>query len=105
VFTRNAISAFFVTAALLALLAPGTRAQAGSYACRCHPSGEVFSSPFFGYYPTCWRAWPPGQPPCPPAIFPLPAVEKDGSAPKGASPKEELLPRPIQEKKLPSGKQ
>jgi hypothetical protein len=25
-------------------------------------------SEFFGYYPTCWRLWPPGGPVCPPPV-------------------------------------
>ncbi len=32
---------------------------------RCEPSIAVYHSPFFGYYRTCWRTWPGGQPPCP----------------------------------------
>jgi hypothetical protein len=32
---------------------------------RCEPSIAVHHSPFFGYYRTCWRTWPGGQPPCP----------------------------------------
>jgi hypothetical protein len=40
--------------------------KAGLFHCyHCNPSCEVFSSPYFGYNPTCWRTWPPGQPPCP----------------------------------------
>jgi hypothetical protein len=31
----------------------------------CQPSNAVFYSEFFGYYPTCWRQWPGGQPLCP----------------------------------------
>jgi hypothetical protein len=38
--------------------------QAG-YRCHCEPSIAVYQSPFFGYYRTCWRPWPGGQPLCP----------------------------------------
>ena len=31
----------------------------------CEPSTAVHHSPFFGYYRTCWRTWPGGQPLCP----------------------------------------
>src|SRR5437870_2043287 len=102
-FRRKAMTACFVTAALLGSCEPGARIRASGYLCRCHPSCEVFSSPFFGYYPTCWRAWPPGQPPCPPnpgpaILFSEPAV-KEGAMPKGPSLNEEMLPKPAEEKK------
>jgi hypothetical protein len=28
-------------------------------------SKDVYYSDFYGYYRTCWRRWPGGQPPCP----------------------------------------
>ncbi len=59
------------TGLLVLAISPSARANGWKYK-RCEPSTEVFHSPFFGYYPTCWRTWPPGQPACPPAIL-LPA--------------------------------
>jgi hypothetical protein len=55
--------------------------------CHFKPTDVVLYSPFFGYYPTCWRPFPGGQPPCPP---PCGAVE--GIAPA------EQLPPPVEEK-------
>ena len=54
----------FITAAGL-LLAFSPCGRAGGYKCNCEPSIAVYHSPFFGYYRTCWRRWPGGQPPCP----------------------------------------
>lgn len=51
------------TAATVLTLSPCVRA--GGYKCNCEPSTAVYQSPFFGYYRTCWRTWPGGQPPCP----------------------------------------
>jgi hypothetical protein len=96
-FGRKAMTACFVTAALLGSSGPGAKIQASGYHCRCHPSCEVFSSPFFGYNPTCWRAWPPGQPPCPPNLSE--PAGKEEPMPKGRSLKEEMLPKPTEEKK------
>jgi hypothetical protein len=66
------LSRFFPTpfrllAAGLVVLAGVSLAQAGQHKipCRCCSSPEVFHSDFFGYYRTCWRPWPGGQPPCP----------------------------------------
>jgi hypothetical protein len=67
----------------------------------CQPSYEVFNSPFFGYYPTCWRAWPGGQPVCPPAVLlspvPLAAPPRDAdkAPPVKKDGKEEKLPSPM----------
>jgi hypothetical protein len=51
----------------LVILAGVSVAHAGykRIPCKCCASPEVFHSDFFGYYRTCWRAWPGGQPPCP----------------------------------------
>jgi hypothetical protein len=55
---------FAVIGVLLTLSSRGW--AAGCTSCsRCQPSEAVFHSPFYGYYRTCWRPWPGGQPPCP----------------------------------------
>jgi hypothetical protein len=62
------------------ILTFSTMVTAGPYkSCRCNPSCEVFNSPFFGYYPTCWRPWPGGQPECPKFVQ---AEEGVGSIPR-----------------------
>jgi hypothetical protein len=74
---------------------------------RCKGSCAIFESPFFGYYPTCWRRFPPGQPPCPPSaawgaeILPAqPLAEPERlAAPKVKNQKEEVLPKPMPDKK------
>jgi hypothetical protein len=58
-------SKLLIIAAAVIALALSPRARAGGYKCHCEPSIAVYSSPFFGYYRTCWRPWPGGQPPCP----------------------------------------
>src|SRR5262249_30763886 len=50
---------------LLTALAFSPGLRAGGYRCNCEPPIAVFHSPFFGYYRTCWRPWPGGQPECP----------------------------------------
>jgi hypothetical protein len=54
----------FIVASFTAL-ALGPYVRAGGYRCNCEPSIAVYHSPFFGYYRTCWRPWPGGQPLCP----------------------------------------
>jgi len=77
----------------------GPAARAGVFTYHyCNPSCEVFESPFFGYYPTCWRAWPAGQPICPPAAPPAilaPALKPDQLRDKAGAPTEpEMLKKP-----------
>ena len=71
----------------------------------CKGSCAIFESPFFGYYPSCWRRFPPGQPPCPPAaawgaeLLPAqPLVEPEKPAPP-QNKKEEVLPKPMPDDK------
>jgi hypothetical protein len=77
------LAAFVASLGLLAVAAP--LGWAGplphDHACGCRPSTAVFSSPFFGYYPTCWRLFPPGQPTCPPIVKP-PRPEEQKRMPK-----------------------
>jgi hypothetical protein len=94
------------------LLACNPSVFGGIYkSCQCNPSDEVFTSQFMGYYRTCWRPWPGGQPACPQ----YPATTEGGPAsieraepkPSGASTAEpkklegpiEKLPPPEPEKK------
>jgi hypothetical protein len=58
----------------------------------CEPSGEVFHSPFFGYYRTCWRPWPGGQPTCP--RYPIPDFPGPAVQPGTSERAIELLPPP-----------
>jgi hypothetical protein len=62
--------------------------------CHCQPSTAVFHSPFYGYYRTCWRPWPGGQPPCP--CYPPPVTEQP--APRAGTSERTIeqlpLPRP-----------
>lgn len=57
------IHKLFISAVAVLAFSPSVRA--GGYKCNCEPSTAVYHSPFFGYYRTCWRPWPGGQPPCP----------------------------------------
>jgi len=52
-----------VTAAAALAVSPCVRGA--GHKCNCDPSIAVYQSPFFGYYRTCWRQWPGGQPSCP----------------------------------------
>jgi hypothetical protein len=98
---RNFVRTFCVALAGCAgLFALGSGTQAGPYkSCHCSPSRDVFQSPFFGYYPTCWRRWPGGQPVCPPNEPPstepsrMPRAD-EAPAEGGKSPPEEQLPAP-----------
>jgi hypothetical protein len=80
----------------------------GAKNCHFTPTDVVLNSPFFGYYPTCWRPFPGGQPPCPPPCgsveatapaeqLPAPAEEK-GPAKDSMKESKEVLPKP---EKLP----
>ena len=69
----------------------------------CHSclSKDVYYSEFYGYYRTCWRRWPGGQPPCPPSAPPAEVVSEvpqpETSKPSAATPEPnlpELLPTP-----------
>jgi hypothetical protein len=81
----------FIGAAVLALaLTPCGRAQLRRPCCEA--SGEVFHSPFFGYYPTCWRPWPGGQPVCP--RYPIPEFPGPAVRPGTSERAIELLPLP-----------
>jgi hypothetical protein len=73
--------------ALAAMLAVGSAALAQGHDC-CKLSPAALQSEFFGYYPTCWRQFPPGRPVCPNA--PLPAKPPRKPKPEGL----ELLPMP-----------
>ena len=80
-----------IAAAALALaLTPCGRAQI----CRpfCAPSSAVYQSPFFGYYRTCWRPWPGGQPVCP--RYPIPQTAEPALPAGTAEHTIELLPAP-----------
>lgn len=60
---------------------------------RCCPSPEVFYSDFFGYYRTCWRPWPGGQPFCP--VYGTVTVEAvEMPAPGRAAPEKLPSPKP-----------
>jgi hypothetical protein len=81
----------FIAAAVLALaLTPCGRAQL--YRSCCEPSSEVHQSPFFGYYRTCWRPWPGGQPVCP--RYPIPESPGPAVRPGTSERAIELLPLP-----------
>jgi hypothetical protein len=91
---------------LFAFNSSAARADHGCWGysgCRCNPGCEVFSSDFYGYYRTCWRPWPGGQPECPVYILqpvpltaaketksteslPIPMPEVPASKPKSKSP-------------------
>jgi len=81
---------FSLASAVGLALCPSGRAQI----CRshCEPSSAVYHSPFFGYYRTCWRPWPGGQPPCPcyPSVQPTEQPLPPGTGEPGV----ELLPPP-----------
>jgi hypothetical protein len=71
----------------------GTSVCASGYKCNCEPSTAVYHSPFFGYYRTCWRTWPGGQPSCP--AHPTPeAAEANAPATKERTIEQLPLPRP-----------
>jgi hypothetical protein len=96
--TKKTFTAFAASALLIAAGTPGVEAGCWKYG-RCDPSSEVFHSPFFGYYPTCWRTWPPGQPACPPAIL-LPAQPLPEPPPKELKP---IVPEKLKSpEKIPS---
>jgi len=97
--TKKTFTAFAASALLIAAGTPGVEAGSWKY-CRCDPSPEVFHSAFFGYYPTCWRTWPPGQPACPPAIL-LPAQPLPEPATEKLSPAKELKPMTPEKLKSP----
>jgi hypothetical protein len=85
-----------LTAGLMALVGVSL-AQAGQrhIPCRCSPTPEVFHSEFFGYYRTCWRPWPGGQPPCPPYVVGTVEIAVPAEAPeKLPSAKPEPAPAP-----------
>jgi hypothetical protein len=73
--------------------------QAGGYKCNCQPSLEVYHSPFFGYYRTCWRPWPGGQPECPRYV--VAETEKPRARVGGPERTIELLPPPRPEEPEP----
>ena len=92
-----------VLASVLALFeAIGPAASAGDHGwwgyhgCKCDPGCEVFSSDFYGYYRTCWRPWPGGQPECPVYLL-QPVPLQTAKEPKPA----EALPTPMP---IPSAK-
>jgi hypothetical protein len=90
----------FASSVLLLIASRAPRVEAGCWKYwHCEPSPEVFHSAFFGYYPTCWRTWPPGQPACPPAIL-LPAQPLPEPATEKPSPPKEV--KPIVPEKLKS---
>jgi hypothetical protein len=81
----------FISSLLTALaLSPAVRA--GGYRCNCEASAAVFHSPFYGYYRTCWRPWPGGQPPCP--CYVVAEAEKAPARTGGPERTIELLPLP-----------
>jgi|GEM_PF-6264343 len=97
--TKKTVTAF--AASMLLLIAAGIpRVEAGWKYCRCDPSSEAFHSPFFGYYPTCWRTWPPGQPACPPAML-LPAQPLPEPATEKLSPPKQLKQMTPEKSKSP----
>jgi hypothetical protein len=109
---RNARQALLVAAAGITITVAATAQASASgptlhLSHRCKGSCAIFESPFFGYYPTCWRRFPPGQPLCPPAaawgaeLLPAqPLVEPEKPAPsKTKNQKEEVPPKPLPEKK------
>ena len=73
--TRSRIGILFLVACICAL-SLGVPAFAGRCPSPCTPSTAVYHSEFYGYYRTCWRRWPGGQPPCPVAAAPVQAEEK-----------------------------
>lgn len=82
--------------ALLGFGASIAHAGYGYWGCRCHPSCEVFHSEFYGYYRTCWRPWPGGQPECP--------VYMGHPVPLAPAKPAETLPPPVQEMPAPMPK-
>jgi hypothetical protein len=74
------------------MLLPSPRALAVGCCARCEPSSAVYHSPFFGYYPTCWRPWPGGQPPCP--CYAAPQAAKPAAPTTPSEPAIEQLPAP-----------
>jgi hypothetical protein len=82
---------FIIVAA--SALALGASLRAGTCTCHCEPSIAVYSSPFYGYYRTCWRPWPGGQPPCP--CYPSPTTTEQPTPRTGTTEHTiELLPLP-----------
>src|SRR6516164_2178963 len=71
--------------------------------CRCNDNGSVFESEFFGYYPTCWRKFPP-QPECCPAPEVTPVKPKP-VAEALPEPKPAKAPAPLQDETKPLPKE
>ena len=95
---RRGVAAFTLAAALLPLSTATGRADFGFWGycgCKCKPSCDVFYSGFYGYYPTCWRPWPGGQPDCPAYIMaPVPQMSEKETAPPPTLPRPMQLPSP-----------
>jgi hypothetical protein len=84
---------FIYLSAMGLALAFASGLRAGGYTCHCEPSLEVFCSPFYGYYRTCWRPWPGGQPPCP--CYPTPPAAEQPTPPAATTERTiEMLPPP-----------
>jgi hypothetical protein len=80
-------------AAVAPVLVFGPSLQANGSKCNCEPSLAVYHSPFYGYYRTCWRPWPGGQPPCP--CYPSPTATEQPTPRAGTSERTiEQLPPP-----------
>jgi hypothetical protein len=77
---RKCAGILFLTTCLLGFAHSSARADILFFGCNCMPSCSVFQSDFFGYYRTCWRPWPGGQPECPVYVPPLPEAAAKGAA-------------------------
>jgi len=92
---RRGVTVLILAAVLLAGTATTSRADYGYWGCRCKPSCDVFYSQFYGYYPTCWRPWPGGQPECPAYILaPVSQMTEKETAPPPSLPRPMQLPSP-----------
>jgi hypothetical protein len=86
----------FAFLALILACVLTSNAWAGKTPHRCNATGAVFQSEFFGYYPTCWRQFPP-QPECCAAATakaPIESLPQPQPAPKAAAPKDDAKPAP-----------
>jgi hypothetical protein len=97
---RRTSIVLFVLALTTVFAAPRVGWAAVKLAKRLNPTCDIYRSEFFGYYPTCWRRFPP-QPPCPAAcsaaLENLPEPKPEGKP----ETKPEAPPAKPEPKKLP----
>jgi hypothetical protein len=84
---------------------PTAVASAGLFSRPCvNPECSPAYSDFFGYYPTCWRDWPPGGPVCPVPLNEggLPYPVMDDTLPPGVIPASARFPARLGKKVQPT---